>query len=267
MVNITASEVFRDFETDGVPSSGAHHPKKSNIRRWGAQVETIISAITSNGGLVYATKALLEGDLFHGANAMAWVVGDPVAANNGIYGKIGASGLGTWVRRADLPYSFAVGSDLGTGYANAIKITTDVPVSDKMIVAFRLFRNSNAQPVTVSINNGPALTLKSNRGADVTGLTAGMEIWFRVRSSDSTGRMLNDQDVSALVEAAAQEFVALTQQYRDEALASAEQSRLYSDDSAASAIEARMYADLVGAAVFDFNFDSDPTLPGYDWND
>jgi hypothetical protein len=31
--------------------------------------------------------------------------------------------------------------------------------------------------------------------------------------------------------------------------------------------EAAMYAEMVGAAVYDFNFDSDPSTPGYDWND
>lgn len=35
----------------------------------------------------------------------------------------------------------------------------------------------------------------------------------------------------------------------------------------ASATEAAMYAEMVGAAVYDFNFDSDPSTPGYDWND
>lgn len=32
MTVLTAAEVYRDFETDGVPSSGAHKPKKSEIR-------------------------------------------------------------------------------------------------------------------------------------------------------------------------------------------------------------------------------------------
>lgn len=36
--------------------------------------------------------------------------------------------------------------------------------------------------------------------------------------------------------------------------------------AAASSTEAAMYAAYLGAAVYDFNFDSDPEQPGYDWN-
>jgi hypothetical protein len=258
----TAATVWADG-----PAGDPYWPEKYRIRTWGAWIESFLNAIGGTGGFVFGTRSELFASLSPPANSMAWVVDDPVGANNGIYRKLGASGIGSWVRVLDLPYSFVIGSDVGAGTANAVKITTDIPVSDGMIVAFRLFRDANPAPVTVSINNGPPLTLKSNRGADVTGLTAGMDIWFRIRSSDGTGRMLNDQNVSALVEAAAQEFVALTQQYRDEAANSAQESQQHSNDSAASAAEAQLYAELVGAAVFDFNFDSDPTLPGYDWND
>jgi|SRR5579871_3425641 len=34
------TEIFRDYETDGVPSSGPHSPIKADIRNWGATVET-----------------------------------------------------------------------------------------------------------------------------------------------------------------------------------------------------------------------------------
>lgn len=44
----------------------------------------------------------------------------------------------------------------------------------------------------------------------------------------------------------------------------AEQSELA---AAASADEAQVYAEMVGAAVYDFSFDSDPELPGYDWSE
>jgi hypothetical protein len=198
---------------------------------------------------------------------MAWVVNDPVAFYNAIYRKIGNSGVGHWERVKDLPYSFVVASDTGAGTANAIQVTTDIPVSDGVIVSFVLFEDTTAAPVTVAINGGTPLTLKTNRGNNASALSAGMDIWFRTRSSDSTARMLNDQDVSLLVEEAADAFVAATQAYRDEAAASATSSQDAADDSAASATEAQMYADMLNAAVYDFNFDSDPSDPGYDWND
>ncbi|RXT29373.1 hypothetical protein B5P46_11880 [Rhizobium leguminosarum] len=34
-----------------------------------------------------------------------------------------------------------------------------------------------------------------------------------------------------------------------------------------AAADAEAYALIVGAAVYDFNFDSDPSTPGYDWNE
>jgi hypothetical protein len=34
-----ADTIFRDFQTDGVPASGAHKPQKSKIREWGAWLE------------------------------------------------------------------------------------------------------------------------------------------------------------------------------------------------------------------------------------
>src|SRR4051812_24990431 len=36
----TAAEIWRDYETEGVPSSGAHKPIKADIREWGAAAET-----------------------------------------------------------------------------------------------------------------------------------------------------------------------------------------------------------------------------------
>jgi hypothetical protein len=255
----TAAIVFDDYNTSGVPSSGAKKVKKSEARAWGAWLEMFVSAAGSNGGSVYATAADLLADLSPPANAMAWVVSDPVVFYNAIYQKVGNSGVGHWARAGDLPYSFAIASDAGAGTANAIQITTDIPVSDGVIVTFVLFENTTSAPVTISVNGGTPLTLKTNRGNNASALTGGMDIWFRVRSSDNTARMLNDQDVSALVDAAADEFVAATQVYRDQAAASA-------SASAASATDAQMYADMIGAAVFDFNVDSAPSTPGYDWN-
>lgn len=39
---LTARQVFRDYETDGVPDSGAHKPKKSEVRQWGAHLEELL---------------------------------------------------------------------------------------------------------------------------------------------------------------------------------------------------------------------------------
>ncbi|WP_201269231.1 hypothetical protein [Sinorhizobium meliloti] len=198
----TAATVFRDYETDNVPSSGAHEVKKSDVRAWGAWVESIITAFMSSGGLIYSSKAALDADLAHAANSMAWVIGDATVANNGIYRKIGASGVGSWTRVADLPFSFIIASDTGAGTPNAIQATTSVPVSSSALVWLNVFEENTASPVTVSFNGGPALTIKTNSGNDVAvgGLTAGMIVMGIV--SGTTFRLVSDQASSAIVAAA-----------------------------------------------------------------
>lgn len=199
---LTMAEVARDYETDGVPSSGPHKIKKSNLRNWGAWVEGIISAFTSNGGLIYSSLTSLNADLAHGANSMAWVFGDATVANNGIYKKNGASGTGSWTRVADLPFSFIIASDAGAGTANAIQATTSIPVSGSALVWMNIFETNTASPITVSFNGGSALTIKTNAGNNpaVGGLVAGMIVMGIV--SGSTFRLISDQASSAIVAAA-----------------------------------------------------------------
>ena len=40
IITTTAQQVFRDYNTDGVPGSGAHHPSKSEIRTLFGLVDT-----------------------------------------------------------------------------------------------------------------------------------------------------------------------------------------------------------------------------------
>ncbi|UYE95744.1 hypothetical protein HAAEEKHM_00024 [Sinorhizobium phage AP-16-3] len=199
---ITAAEAFRDYETDGVPSSGSHKIKKSDMRSWGAWVEGIITAFTSNGGLIFTLKSNMDAVLTHGPATMAWVIGDPVTANNGVYQKIGNSGTGSWVRRADLPYSFIIASDAGAGTPNAIQATTSIPVSASALIWMNVFEANTASPVTVSFNGDTPLTIKTNSGNNIVagGLTAGMIVLGIV--SGSTFRLVSDQASAAIVAAA-----------------------------------------------------------------
>lgn len=48
-----------------------------------------------------ATKALLDADLAHAADAIAYVTNDTTATNNGFYRKVGASGSGSWAKGDD----------------------------------------------------------------------------------------------------------------------------------------------------------------------
>lgn len=194
-----AATVFRDYETDGVPSSGSHKVKKSDVRQLLLGYENIINAFLSTGGLIYGSKTSLDADLAHAANSMAWVIGDATTANNGVYRKIGASGTGSWTRASDLPFSFIIASDAGAGTANAIQATTSIPVSSSALIWMNVFEANTASPVTVSFNGGSALTIKTNAGNDVNvgALTAGMIVLGIV--SGTTFRLLSDISSAALV--------------------------------------------------------------------
>ncbi|MGK9262610.1 hypothetical protein KXS15_16850 [Sinorhizobium meliloti] len=194
-------ELAANIWADG-PSSDPYEPDKAQIRAWGTWVEGIINAFTSTGGLIYSSKAALDADLSKPANSMAWVIGDPVAADNGVYGKVGASGAGSWTRRSDLPFSFIVASDAGAGTPNTIQATTSIPVSGSALVWMNIFEANTASPVTVSFNSGAALTIKTNSGDDVVagGLTAGMIVMGIV--SGSTFRLVSDQASAAVLAAA-----------------------------------------------------------------
>ncbi|MDX1004628.1 hypothetical protein GOE20_27670 [Sinorhizobium medicae] len=194
-----AATVFRDYETDGVPSSGNHKVKKASVRELLLGYENIINAFTANGGLIYSTLALLNGNLDYPVNTMAWVIADPVAANNGVYRKGGGVGVGSWVRMADLPYSFIIASDAGAGTANAIQATTSIPVSESALTWMNVFEANTASPVTVSFNGGSVLTIKTNSGSDVTagGLVSGMIVAGVVQGT--TFRLISDQASSAII--------------------------------------------------------------------
>jgi hypothetical protein len=166
---------------------------------WKTEVESVVNAFVSNGGLIYDTKASLDADLAHGANSSAWVIGDGTAANNGIYRKSGASGAGSWSRVADLPYSFIKAFDAGAGTANAIVATTPIPLPSadgSALISLNIFEN-NTGPATVSFNGGTALTIKTNSGADVLAnyLVAGTIVAGYV--SGSTFRLISDIGTAA----------------------------------------------------------------------
>ncbi|TCU34175.1 tail fiber domain-containing protein [Rhizobium azibense] len=187
-----ASVVFDDFNTSGVPSSGNKKVKKREARAWGAWLESIITAFTSNGGLIYSSKAEMDADLAHDAKSMAWVLGDATVANNGIYKKNGASGAGSWTRVADLPFSFIIASDVGAGTSNAIQATTSIPVTESALVLMNVFEANTSSPVTVSLNGGAALNILSASGQQIKAgdLKSGMFVAGRV--SGSNFRLIND---------------------------------------------------------------------------
>ncbi|RVH07868.1 hypothetical protein [Sinorhizobium meliloti] len=219
------------------PFGSPLQPAKSEIRALLAQYENVISAFTTNGGLIFTLKSNMDSVLTHGPATMAWVIGDPVVGNNGVYQKLGVSGTGSWVRRADLPYSFIIASDAGAGTPNAIQATTSIPVSSSALVMMGVFESNTASPVTVSFNGGSALTIKTNTGSNIVagGLTAGMIVLGVV--SGSTFRLVSDQVSAAIVAAA------------EAAQAAAQAAQAAAETAASDAEVAKAAAEAAAAGV------------------
>ncbi len=192
------------------PASEAYEPEKSRIRAWGTWIESFLSAISSNGGFVYTTRAFLYLDLTKSDKTMAWVISDPTTAYNGIYQKNGAAGSGVWTRVADLPYSFIVANDVGAGTPNAIQATSSIPISESALIWFNVFEPNGPGPVTVSFNGSAPLTIKTNSGNDpvdqgLVGIVMGVKI-------GSTFRLVTDQ-ASVAIQAAAEAAAAAAAGY------------------------------------------------------
>lgn len=116
--------VFRDFVSEGIPSSGIHDPPKSEIRAIGPLIETAIGN-AGLGALVSVTKtttALLDADLAHDADTVALVYADATDANNDLYVKTGASGTGAWTNSGAL---HAIIDGLAAGYVAQAEAAAD----------------------------------------------------------------------------------------------------------------------------------------------
>jgi hypothetical protein len=195
-----ANYVWRDYETDGVSASGFHKPIPRELRKWGTNVEQMMLGAAA-GATIYDSKTAMDDDTSQDANAMAWVLGDDTAANNGVYQF---DGTDTWTRLGDLPYSYIKASNAGAGTANAIVATTSIPIpaaDGAVLIALPIVVDNTATPVTVAFNGGSALTIKTNSGNSpaVGGLTAGMIVAGYV--SGSTLRLLSDQASAAVLAA------------------------------------------------------------------
>jgi hypothetical protein len=196
------------------PSSAPANPPKAKIRAWGKYVETALAGAAA-GATIYDSKADMVADTSQAANAMAWVLGDATAANNGVYQFDGTS---TWTRLGDLPYSYITATNAGAGTADAIVATTSVPIpatDGGALIALPIVAD-NTGTVTVAFNSGTALTIKTSSGSDIAfgGLTSGVIVAGFV--SGSTFRLLSDQ-ASAAIQAAAEAAQVAAETARSEA--------------------------------------------------
>lgn len=192
----TAQDIFAPVTEGGTPRGA----DMAETQVWGTEVERVVTAFVSNGGLIYDTKASMDADAAYSEPRMAWVIGDPTVANNGIY-RLNPS-VDLWVRAGDLPYSFVRMSDAGAGTANAIQLTSAIPTSQSVLRIANVFE-ANSGNVTVSENGSVAKALLTASGNQIApaGLMAGMMIAYI--DTGSSFRLISDQ-ASASIQAAAE---------------------------------------------------------------
>lgn len=96
-------EVYRDYSTAGVRSSGLHEPSKAEIRDIAPLIESAIATLGLTGSIdvTFATKAELDADLAHGEGTVAVVYADPNADLNDLYIKLGGAAAGNWSLMGD----------------------------------------------------------------------------------------------------------------------------------------------------------------------
>jgi hypothetical protein len=166
---VTANDVWRDYNTSGVPSTLFHKPVLAEIRAWGTYLESLASLAFSNGK-IYALKSALNADLVPAANTPAIVSGDPTPGNDGLYMKVGATGTGSWTQL--LPFvpgtQFVTATDTGAGTPDAIQTITTLPVSPSggQLITTNIFEPNAGTAPTISFNGGTPLTIKKQRGGD-----------------------------------------------------------------------------------------------------
>ena len=100
------NEVYRDFATDGVKSSGAHNPEKAAQRALGSTIEAAIALNLGNVSVAKTTAAALAADLAYGASSLALVYADPTNTNNDLWIKSGDPGTGAWTNTGALNAAF-----------------------------------------------------------------------------------------------------------------------------------------------------------------
>lgn len=150
-INDKGRSAFRDFNTDGVPASGAHEPAKPEIRDAWEATDAALTAIATviATGKAYATKALMDADLTPAAGTLAAVYNDSDDALNGFYVKSGGTGTGSWLTtNIGFPASFA--GDLSALIAEvALKAYTSDLTAPTGASIVRYLRSSTAVARTV----------------------------------------------------------------------------------------------------------------------
>lgn len=187
----------------GVPLDPNKQPSGSGVVRAFEQMDARVIA-NSAGAIIKNSLSNLNAAVSPAAGAMAWVIGDATVGNNGVYENTGTSGSPVWVRRGDLPYGYIHAINVGAGTANAIEVTTAIPIPSAdgaAEILVPIVTDNTSTTVTLSINGATALPVKTASGNDPA--VGGVTGFMKVIQLGSTYRMLSDQ-ASAAIQAAAE---------------------------------------------------------------
>ncbi|NTA84906.1 hypothetical protein G6L13_31160, partial [Agrobacterium tumefaciens] len=277
-------EIWRDG-----PVTNPHQPFKADIRDWALWLESMVTSGILSSGPWFATSAAAT--LNYPANTIAVVYNDPTATNNGLYIKVGPSGVGYWTQLTSfLPgYQFVTASPTGASTANAIVASTAprLPAGDGVaLVTLAIPATNTSTPVTVRFDGGALLTIKTRTGDDpdagelqqndvVAGFISG--VTFRLISDLNSLRNFqsakawanNNEDVpvpavsggDGLTTFSSKHWAAKAKDARDEAVPAAQTATVKASEALASASVAAGYAAAAGiSTVFSTKAEADAGL-------
>lgn len=193
------SSGFRDYATDGDPSSGAHRPVKADLRALGVTIEAVTDALSS-GVLRYEDKAALDADTGQGDGTLAYVTDDGTANNNGIY-VFTAGSPGSWAKTA-LQFLDAAEKGAADGVAT---LTSDSKLTPSQNDALRYqgewdaSANDPTIPAAATANRGHYYVVSAAGTTTIDGKSS-WSVGDWIASNGSTWDKINNGSADALEE-------------------------------------------------------------------
>lgn len=185
----------------GVPFDPNKKPSRQGVVQAFSEMQVQLEAAQA-GALIKSTRTLLNAMVVAPVSAMAWVINDPTAVNNGIYENTGTATAAVWTRRADIPQFLITGINSGEGTVNAIQVTTNLPLpvlDGRALILVPIVGANTSTSVTISFNGGTALPIVSNSGLpiDIGGFTSNVVVAGFVTNGQF--RLINDEAIAALI--------------------------------------------------------------------
>jgi len=225
----------------GIPYNATKKPDPvATVQAFEAMDARVIA--NSAGAIIRNSLTALNATTTPAAGLLAWVMGDATVANNGVYENTGTSGAPVWMRRGPLPFGHIYAVNVGAGTADAIEVTTWLPIPTEdgaALITVPIVAVNTSSTVTIEFNGGSPVTVKTNSGNNpaIGGLPIGTITGLKIGSEF---RMLSDQASAVIVAAAEAEA--------DRAVVAAAEAEAAAAIAAQKFIPVRVI-DTTGAAV------------------